>query len=744
MANFKMTNERLLVDELNLQLQYDKPITSTGATMTLPAASADLTDWITDSRQFVSQQYADWKQVMADFSASVKETGPKLTRHVETITAQIELLFPMLITSTPPATPASPIATFLRKLLPHNVSDGIAQSVTSRLEKLIPHPPTTKAEVHFTLDVNVREAIRLGLEQLSVELASHGAILAAWHDLWTSADNVKRPVDQIAFRRDTLAAIAQRRNLDVFGPFGLFADLRGLVGNSFDRVQEELDTEAGVQHAPTLTKDKSKEPLWRRLQLCGNVLTREPERADCIVWLRLEPATLPQNEVSHGQVTFYNAAFLTSAIGDPSTAGNFKVSPVELLNLPPAEAAPLRKGDQAWESDWRQAYARVVLPNIEIHAAESRARSLVEALKVANRTEKGSWQTMNGAILFVGRSPSTLLDWGPKEDIPDMYYPDHDRFGYDVEQMAPNKRTLDAGSLHDLEDVIAMDRTLSLAVREGPQATVMAAVRAIEHMNTWTTGGKTYWSDFVSDYFKKAQSRSRVIHFINNFSILAIKWCVNDIKPDAALRQRINQIRSAIESSMGPHTAYDRVAAAGHVVELHKIYADADHRLARGLGELESILETPTSMSRHLDAEGETFDRQLRRLKRLRNCAIHGGPVSEAGCQSVSIFAQTLAYRCLNEALKALLMGATIPTHMEDYREDSLARYDRIQRNGVINDFFLSQPASPSGKTAALNHATPLRILRSTVFGVTVFRVTGAPALRSPFVIDAYSRSRAE
>lgn len=45
-VNFKITNERLLVDELNLQLQYDKPITSTGSTMTLPAPSADLTDWI--------------------------------------------------------------------------------------------------------------------------------------------------------------------------------------------------------------------------------------------------------------------------------------------------------------------------------------------------------------------------------------------------------------------------------------------------------------------------------------------------------------------------------------------------------------------------------------------------------------------------------------------------------------------------------------------------------------------------
>jgi hypothetical protein len=697
MVNFKITNERVLIDELNLQLQYDKSITSTGATMALPAASEDLADWITDSRQFVAQQYGDWKQVMADFSASVNETGPKLTRHVETITAQIKDLFPKLITQTPTVTASTPIAAWLRKNLPDNISDVITRSVTSHVEKLMPCHPATNADIHFTLDADVRETIGQKLEQLDTELVSEAAILAAWNDLWTSADNVKRAVDQVAFRRDTLEAIAQRRNLNIYGPFGLFADLQRLLGNSLDAVQEEVAREAGTASVPTFSGKQSSEPLWRRLQLCQNVLVRQPDRGDCVVWLRLEPATLPRNEVQHGQVAFYNAAFLTSAIGDPSTACRFKVPPVELLNLTPTAAAPLRTGNEAWESGWSQAYARVALPNIEIHAAESRARALVEALKVANRPEKNSWRIMNGAILFVAGSPRTLLEWGSKQDPPEMYYSDHDRFGYDVDQMAPNKRTLNARSLHDLQRVVAMDATLTLAVDEGPQSTVMAAVRVIEHMNAWTTGGKADWADFVSHYFKKTQSRSWAIHFISHYSILAIKWCVNDLAPNIGTQQRVAQIRSAIERSMGPHSAYDRVAAAGHVAELHKIYSDANHRLARGLGELMHILASPQAMSQHMEAESEAFDRQLGRLKRLRNCAIHGGPVSEAGCQSVSTFAQSLAYRGLNEAMKALLTSETIPEHMENYREDSLMRHERIERDGIVNDLFMPQPAAPSG-----------------------------------------------
>jgi hypothetical protein len=46
----------------------------------------------------------------------------------------------------------------------------------------------------------------------------------------------------------------------------------------------------------------------------------------------------------------------------------------------------------------------------------------------------------------------------------------------------------------------------------------MASVRAIEHMNAWTTGGVKNWADFVSDYFKKAQSRIRFHQFISFFT----------------------------------------------------------------------------------------------------------------------------------------------------------------------------------------------------------------------------------
>jgi hypothetical protein len=275
-----------------------------------------------------------------------------------------------------------------------------------------------------------------------------------------------------------------------------------------------------------------------------------------------------------------------------------------------------------------------------------------------------------------------------------MYHPDSDHFGYDLEHMSPNGWTLDADSLHDLHGVVTMSTTLRLSADESPQAVVMASVRVIEHMNTWTTSGKLDWGDFVSHYFKKAESRRRVVQFINHFSLLAVKWCVNELDVDEAIRRRLTQIRSEIEHSAGPHTIYDRVAAAGHVPELRRIYADADHRLARGLGELEQILSTPRQIFLHLEAQGRNFDRQLGRLRRLRNAAIHGGPISDAGCLSLSSFAQSLGYRCLHEAVNARLDGRSFAEHMEIFREDHLMRYERLRRTGAIHDLFQSHQST--------------------------------------------------
>ena len=674
------------------KLSFKQPTTSSGAIMTLPAATADLRDWVADQREFSSVQRDDWMQVIDDFRDSLAETGPKLSRHVEAVTSQIESQWPKLISPSAPDPVPSPIASLLRKIAPSGLSDRVAARIESLVRRLLPREPTTRPARSYSIDGSVRSDISRHLQQLDAELATTAATIAAWRDLVSSAEKVGRKVEEVSFRRDTLYAIAKHRRLDVTGSFGLFATLGSLVTDAADTVLEEEDRATGVDHTPPdppALWEPSGVPTWRRLQLCEQVLSREPYRADCIVWLRIAPTSLPQHEVTHGQVTFYNAAVLSGCIGHPEFADQFTVPPMEILTpLPPEREPIVPEGEVEWEDDYHMTYARVLLPNIEVHAAEATARSLLEGLKTVNHPIKGTWRLLNGRILFIDGQRNSLFSWGPKEDIPEQFQPMNDWMGRDIEKMARNNRFLETHSVQELQDAMSMSIALNAASNESPQATVMTAVRAIEHVNAWTTRGVKNWVDFVSAYFKKAQARVRVVEFISYFTRKAIDN-VPDRRPGAPVepQQELFEIRSRLDKFEWPHGVFHVRGGADEVVALHRIYRD--HWLERGLAELQRTLASPTQMYAKLDEQCRRFDRHLRRLKRLRNSAIHGGPVSVTACESVAVFAYNLGHQCLNEAMRALLAGEDIRSHMEDYQLDHVRRFDRVQSTGDIDALFV-------------------------------------------------------
>lgn len=641
------------VEELSVQLQFKEPITSSGAIMTLPAATADLKDWIADRRKFLTVQYDDWMQVIGDFRDSVSTTGPRLSASVAPSTTRIDALLKGLFFTT-------------------TAADG------------------TQTQ---NIDGGKRGDLLLQLGLLESELATEAAILAAWRDLVRSSQTPNRTVEEISFRRDTLFAIAQRRNLDVVGSFGTFNTVNSVLTDLADAVQEELDRAAGVEHRREFPPswEPSGQPPWRRLQLCEQVLTRPPYRGDCIVWLRLKPTFIRDPDVTHGQVTFYNASYLSGFVRHPEEADKFfKVVPTEVLKPPPLEHAPILAEDEVeWEDEWHMAYARVVLPGIEVHTAEAKAIALVEALKAVNHPERDTWKLLRGSLLYVDGQRKSLFSWGPKEYVPEPYYPQNDRLSRDIGRMSQSNQMLDAQSIHDLQDAIGMSTALKAASDESHQAVVMASVRAIEHVNVWTTGGVKNWADYASDYFKKAQARVRVAEFIGHFTQAAVDH-VPDRRPEAprAPQQALFEIRQRLKRFVGAHEYFNVRAAADEVAALRGIYTD--HFLARGLGEVETTLATPAGMFARLDEQCRRFDRQLARLKRLRNSAIHGGPISEAACQSVGVFAFNLGHQCLNEAMRALLTGVEIPSHMEDYRSDHISRFERAKTSGDIDALFVA------------------------------------------------------
>jgi len=633
------------VEELSVQLQLEGPTTASGSILTLPAATLDLQDWMGDQRAFLPMQYDDWQQVIGDYRDSVANSGPKIRALTAPHTAAIDALLPKLMSSSLAA-------------------DGNRS---------------------YSMDAAVRADISVNMQKMDTTLSSDAAIIAAWRDLVSSCERLHRTVEEVSHRRDTLWAIAERRGLDL-GRFGVFRDVCAVLTDDATAVRSEQDRAAGVEPEFRMPNwEPSGLETWQRLPLCEQVLTREALRADCVVWLRLAPTHLPQYEVTHGQVTFYNASYLSGHIGHPELPHHFQVAPVEVLT--PPDAPPLVPPSEVeWEDNWNMAYARVVLPDTEVHRAEAKARTLVEALKAVNHAAPGTWELMKGCILFINGRRSRF-SWGLKEDVEDPYYPQNDWMGRDIDRMSRSASRLDSQSIDTLEEAIGLSTALKAASDESPQATVMAAVRAIEHVNAWTTRGVKNWADFVSDYFKKAQSRVRVTEFIARFTQHALHDRP-DNRPGAPHNPELARLNSTLfKPDHYGHTTFHVRGAADHVATLKAIYAD--HWLARGLTELDGFLATPATMHARLEEHGRRFDRHLRRLKRLRNSAIHGGPVSQTACQSVEVFAYNLGHQCLNEEMRALLTSRDICSHMDGYRADHIDRYERVRTTGDIDALFV-------------------------------------------------------
>lgn len=623
----------------------DTPITASGAVMTLPTAVTDLKAWVADDRAFQSVQGDDWLHVIEDLRQSLTTSGPKLRRVVEAITMPIEALLQTLISSTP-GPDGAPI---------------------------------------YAIDSAVRADLLPRLERLDVELATEEAIRAAWRDLVSTSEdgNLHRQVEELNFRRDTVWAIARRRNLDL-GTFGVFSDVTSVLTDNPDAVQRELDLAAGVEHQfVPLSEEPTGQAVWQRIQLCEEILARPVRRADCIVWLRLAPTSLPQWEVTHGQVAFYNADVLSSFVGHPELAHRFKVPPMEVLD-PQYDPPILLEGEVEWERDWHMAYARIVLPDTVVHGAAVKARTMVEALKAVHHAQKGTWRILNGSILFIDGRRASPLSWGPKEHASEIFRAENDWMGQDIERMPVRDQTLGEQSLDALRETITLSDALKSTT--SPRDTVMTAVRALEYVNVRATGGG-HWADFAASYFKKAQARVKVTEFIARYARAAIEIFSPALLQSDPLHRELADIRTSVSAFEWPHTFFNIRAAADHIPALRRIYAD--HWLVRGLSELEKVLATPKDMFAQLEEQCRRFDRQIGRVKRLRNSSTHGGPVSEAACESVAAFARNLGLQSINEVTAALLAGRDIRSHMTDYRTDHQERYEKVRNSGDVDALFV-------------------------------------------------------
>lgn len=613
------------------------------AAMTLPAATNELIAWLGDTREFVATQYDDWRSVLSDFRRAYMESGPKLRRESDRHYRLIEQQFPNLFTTSTSSCGGRPLS----------------------------------------LDEDVRRALLSSAQALKTALASDDSIAAAWTDLQTACEKPPSLAEDIEFKHMSVWAIAEQRRQDIRPVVGLPSRLAAVMRAERTAIEHEQQEIRSAQPLSTGLPPGAQEnelPAWQRADLCGKILRKGAQKSDCIVWLRLEPAVPHQVEVTHGQVTFYHAPLLTQCLGHPERARDFTVIPAEVLDLD-----PLIQGDTnlAWTAEPSIVYARVHLPGIEIHLARAQARTLVSALIEVNEPPRGSWTIHNEAILFADGGLLDYRGWGPTETYLWSRTASIDAVARRIELMRPESRTVDMTTTERLAAPLALASALTRAHEESAEATVMAAVRAIEHVNARVIGGRSDWAAFVRKYFKQAASRAQLDEFLSAFAKFATRTVPD---PGAAPPADLAEIKEQLWTTSANVDYFKVNEAVNHLSRLREIYQQ--HWLHRGLAELDSTFASGASVAARLDAYGRRFDIHLKRLKRLRNAAIHGGPVTPDACASIAKFAHELGHYCLNQAILAHLTDTDIRTHMENFRDNERHRRDSIEANSAYSELF--------------------------------------------------------
>ncbi|KXF53099.1 hypothetical protein AXA44_45220 [Rhodococcus sp. SC4] len=613
------------------------------AAMTLPAAISELIAWLEDTREFVAAQYDDWQSVLDDFRDAYKESGPKLRREADRHYGLIEQRFTNLFTTS----------------------------------------TSSCGDLQQSLDKDECRALLSNAQALKTALASDDSIAAAWTDLQKACRKPQSSAEDIEFKHKSLWAIAELRRQDTRPIVGLPSRLAAVMRGEGPSIAHEQQQIGSAQPQSTGTppgEQESELPAWQRADLCEAVLRQHAQKADCIVWLRLDSAVPHQVEVTHGQVTFYHAPLLAECLGHPERVGDFTVIPAEVLGLDPQI-----QGDTnlAWASEPSIVYARVHLPDVEIHLARAQARTLVSALIEVKEPPRGSWTLHNEAILFADGGLLDYGGWGPTETHLWSQTASIDAVARRIELMGPESQTLDLTTTERLAAPLALASALTRAHEESAEATVMAAVRAIEHVNAWAIGGRSDWAAFVRKYFKPGASRAQLVEFLFAFTSCATRTVPD---PEAAPPADLADIKEQLWTTSANVDYFKVNEALSHLSRLREIYQQ--HWLRRGLAELDSTFASGASVAGRLDAHGRRFDIHLKRLKRLRNAAIHGGPVTPDACESIAKFAHELGHYCLNQVMLAHLTGTYIRTHMDDFRNNERHRRESIETNSAYSELF--------------------------------------------------------
>jgi hypothetical protein len=644
------------LEELLEYTNRKEAVTCSSGYMPLTAITQEIATACADSRQHSGQQIASWQSMADDLFDSLGWIGPDLLALVDAPGRAVHQAITI---------------------------DLLGTGLTGRPR----------------LDDSKRPLVAAAATALAAILDGDDVLVAAWQDLVAACrdiDHVRYPSERIAFLRDTLVGLSEHRRQDrgYFSPISTAVQVlvgkqtsvreaQVLVGDPVD-TSTPFDPDAVVN----LTDDE-------RTDLAARCILERPPAGKYWVWFRLSPGYFRKDPcVTHGDITFYEAQSLASALTDHDRAREaFDVVPEELLTDEIRDLQRSGKVDDHTGFEYLPglAYARVSVHHVERHSAVETARMLLDTVLAVIGVHERMWKVLGGHLFFDG-SPWNPLGarWGLKEPLPEPVFYQNDHFAADLGDMTADGHVITADTAQRLLPPLRLLSALTDTARADSEAVVMAAVRAIEHSNTWIapTGG-LHWNAFIADYLLDEYTLTAFAKRVVFDVFAAADQYRPDHTPGGVPPAELEVIRQDVIVD-GWGTRIDSPKTPAHVAALRRIYVD--HWLVRRLAETDDILSSGAALSAAFEEERRRVTARVKRLTRSRNSAIHGGPLSDEACGTIAEFATRLARQALTTTIWAIATDRQADAHATNRRDEYRQRILRLAQGGDLANLFSLTP----------------------------------------------------
>lgn len=645
------------LEELEEYTNRTEAVTCRAGYMPLTAIAQEITAACADARVHDHMQIDSWESSGADLFDSLQWIGPELLALVDT--------------------PAQ----------------AVHQAITNGL--LLPRPGARPR-----IDDTKRPFVAAQTALLAAVLDHDDVLVAAWRDLVASCrdlNHVLYPSERIAYLRDTLVGLSEYRRQDrrYFSPISTAVQV--LIGYQSSVQQAQAMVGDPVDPDPYHPQAKANLTDTELANLAARCILERPPTGDYVTWFRLSEGYFLGRDpcVTHGDITFYEAQALASLlIHQEDARKELDVVPEELLT---DEIRDLQRSNNINEHTGFEylpglVYARVAVHDVERHLAVETARRHLGAVLAVVGHHDDMWKVLDGHLFFDGSpwNPS-IPRWGLKQPRPEQVFYQNDHFARDLADFTANGHLITAETADQLQPALGLSSALNDAPPTDAEAMVMAAVRAIEHCNTWTvpTGGRR-WYGFIDEYLTDGYTLRVFAQQVVFDVFAATQQYLPDRTPGAAPPRELAAIQQDIVLDGGWGTRIDSPKTISHVATLRGIYAN--HWLARRLAESDGILSSPAAISTAFDEERRRVDAKVKRLTRSRNAAIHGGPLSEAACGTITHCAATLAQDALNTTIWATVTGQKLDVYATRRRDEHRQRIANLKNGGDLANLFTLTP----------------------------------------------------